>query len=202
MSLFKFGGGEQIKSSEKITLPCWLARVKCLIQTDVVNSDIPLLLSKTAMKKAKMELDLVHEKAKISGKEVPLQNTSSGHYIGSLKEILIPIEQSLIISDCQKVLDKLQETCDVCLKFKRTLSRPVVSLPLATNFNEVVVIDHKEWVKGKIWFLTRFSLSAVIYNKHPATVINKVMLLWIGSGFGAPCKFLADNGSEFGNDEF
>ena len=96
----------------------------------------------------------------------------------------------------------------ILLKFKRTPSPPVVSLPLATNFNEVVVMDFKEWVKGQIWLLhfidaaTRFSLCAVIYNKHPATAIDKVMLLWIGSGFGAPGNFLADNGSEFGNEEF
>ena len=28
------------------------------------------------------------------------------------------------------------------------------------------------------------------------------MLFWIGSGFRAPGKFLADNGNEFGNEEF
>ena len=55
-----------------------IRRVKCLIQTDVVNRKIPLLLSKTAMKKAKMELDLVHDKAKIFGKEVPLNCIVSG----------------------------------------------------------------------------------------------------------------------------
>ena len=189
-AVFKFVGGEQIKSSEKITLPCWSAGVKCLIETDVVNSEIPLLLSKMTMKKAKMELDLVHDKAKISGKEVPLQNTSNGHYIVSMKETLVPIELSLFISqdikqkekkviklhkqfahpsskrlktlledagvhhsDCQKVLDKLEETRDICLKFTRTPGRPIVSLPLVTNFSEVVVMDLKEWVKGKIWFL-------------------------------------------------
>ena len=92
-TVFKFGGGEQIKSSEKLTLPCWSAGVKCLIQIDIVNSKIPLLLTKTAMKKTEMELDLVHDKAKVFGKEVPLQNTGSAHYIVSMKETLIPIEQ-------------------------------------------------------------------------------------------------------------
>ena len=51
-----------------------------------------------------MELNLVHDKAKIFGKEVPLQNTSSGHYIVSMKETLIPIEQSLFIS--QDIIEK------------------------------------------------------------------------------------------------
>ena len=69
-------------------------------------------------------------------------------------------------------------------------------------------MDLKEWVKGKIRVLhlldaaTHFSLSAVICNKHLATVTDKVMLLWIGSGFGAPGKLLANNGSEFGNEKF
>ena len=60
-----------------------------------------------AVKKAKMELDLVHDKAKIFGKEVPLQNTSSGHYIVSMKETLIPIEQSLFISEDIKEKGKM-----------------------------------------------------------------------------------------------
>ena len=64
VTVFEFGGGEKIKS-EKITLSCWLAGVKFLTQTDVVNSKIPLLLSKMAMKKAKIKLDLVHDKAEI-----------------------------------------------------------------------------------------------------------------------------------------
>ena len=38
--------------SKKITLPCYLAGRPCMIETDVVESDIPLLMSKSAMKKA------------------------------------------------------------------------------------------------------------------------------------------------------
>ena len=110
--------------------------------------------------------------------------------------------------DCQKVLNDLNENCDLCLKMKKTPSRPVVSLPIASKFDEVVVMDLKEWVKNKTWFLhlidaaTRLTLSAVIHDKHPSTIIEKVMCLWIGAGFGPPGKFLADNGGEFGNDEY
>ena len=28
------------------------------------------------------------------------------------------------------------------------------------------------------------------------------MTLWVGGGFGAPMKFIADNGGEFANDEY
>ena len=88
-------------------------------------------------------------------------------------------------------LDELSNTCDACLHTKKTPAHPVVSLSLATEFSEVVVLGLKERKKGKIWILhltdaaTRFTLSALIYNKHPSTIIDKIMTLWIGSGFGA-----------------
>ena len=66
-TVFKFGGGEKMKSIEKLTLPCYLAGKKCTIETDVVESDIPLLMSKSAMKKAGMKLDLVNDRAEIFG---------------------------------------------------------------------------------------------------------------------------------------
>ncbi|CAC5414015.1 unnamed protein product [Mytilus coruscus] len=40
--------------------------------------------------------------------------------------------------DC---VDEITEGCDVCKKYKKTPARPVVSLPLATEFNEVVAVD-------------------------------------------------------------
>jgi len=51
-----------------------------MIQTDVVDSDIPLLLSKESMKSAKVVLDLEKDTAKIFDIEVPLDSTTCGHY--------------------------------------------------------------------------------------------------------------------------
>ena len=244
-TVFKSGGGEKRTSLQKLTLPCYLAGNKCSIETDVIESDIPLLMSKTAMKKAGMKLDLLNDKAEIFGREVLLQNTSSGHHSVPLNNVEVPIEQCLFSNcsalekekrivklhkqfahppahrlkallkeaglydnDCGNLLDKLSMNCDTCLRFKKTPSRPVVALPVATEFNEVVVLDLKEWEKGKVWFLhlidaaTRFTLSTIITNKRPSTIIQKVMTLWIGSGFGVPKKFLADNGGEFANEEY
>ena len=33
-------------------------------------------------------------------------------------------------------------------------------------------------------------------------MIDKIMTLWIGSGFGIPKKILGDNGGEFANEEY
>ncbi|KAG1685087.1 Acidic leucine-rich nuclear phosphoprotein 32 family member A [Nymphon striatum] len=85
-TLFKFGGGTVLQSTKKVTIPCAIAGVECEILADVVTSDIPLLLSKDSMKKAKMKLDHENDSASIFGKDVDLQCTSSGHYC-------IPIDQ-------------------------------------------------------------------------------------------------------------
>ena len=49
---FKFGDGNKLNLLYKVILPCFIADIEVSIITDEVNSDIPLLLSKGAMKRA------------------------------------------------------------------------------------------------------------------------------------------------------
>lgn len=247
-SVFRFGGDRVLRSLGKITFPCSIAGTECTITTDIVDSTIPLLLSKESMKKAGMKLDLTEDKCIIFEKEIDLTCTSSGHYAITLDqppvhrgEMVVLIAESenkdlystvsklhkqfchpsskrlsallkdagFSNNDYHSCVKEVTEKCEVCLKFKKTPARPVVCLPLATEFNQVVAMDLKVWDKKKnIYFLhmidlaTRFCLSVVIRNKNPPTIINKVVLAWIGSGPGAPGKFLADNGGEFANSEY
>lgn len=181
-------------------------RTECEIQSDVVTSDITLLLSKDSMKKAKVKLDLENDCASIFGKEVQLQSTSSGHNCVPINQINVsvedtksalvpskPTETTAIIRKVHKqfaypsakrlksllkdaggyseehmvCVDRVTENCELCKQYKKTPARPVVSLPLATDFNEVVATDLKEW-KSNVYFLhlvyvaTRFSLAAVV----------------------------------------
>lgn len=61
-----------------------IGQTKCHIETEVVPVDIPLLLSKTSLKRAKTELDIENDKATMFKKPVPLEITSSGHYCVSI----------------------------------------------------------------------------------------------------------------------
>jgi transposase InsO family protein len=243
---FKFGGGTVLQSKKIVKFPCVIAGTECEIQTDVVSSDIPLLLSKDSMKKAKVKLDLENDCASIFGNDVQLQSTSSGHYCVPINQINVSVEETKLalvasketeLSDVIRKLhkqfahpsakrlksllqdagvytdehmayvDKVSENCELCKQYKKTPARPVVSLPLATEFNEVVAVDLKEW-KPNVYFLhlidiaTRFSLAAVIRKMTPEVITEKIMKLWIGSGMGPPKKFLADNGGEFANEIF
>ena len=78
--MFKFGGGERLKSGGHYIIPATVVGKEILIKTDVVQSDIPLLLSKESMKKAGVKLDLQKDTAEIFGVDVTLNETSSGHY--------------------------------------------------------------------------------------------------------------------------
>ena len=52
MRTFKFGHGNKLNSLYKVILPCVIADIEVNIIIHVVDSDIPLLLSKDAMKRA------------------------------------------------------------------------------------------------------------------------------------------------------
>ena len=111
---FKFGGGEVKTSTETITFPCTLAGTRCQIKSDIVDSDIPLLLSKTAMKQAQIKMNLINATAKIFGNNVDLLCTSSGHYCLPLNEPQLIVEQIYFtisensISEKRKLLRKIQ----------------------------------------------------------------------------------------------
>ena len=92
IKVFKFGGGKILTSIALVELPEILADRKVTIKTDVVTSDIPLLLSLEAMKKAEVKLDLVNDSAEIFGKHIPLNHTESGHYCIPLNKDVLPIE--------------------------------------------------------------------------------------------------------------
>ena len=91
-TIFKFSGRRRLISKGRWIIPCTIAGVKCRIATDIVDSDTPLLLSKSSMKEAKVKLDLENDCASIFGRQVDLKCTSSGHYC-------VPLQQSDVVTD-------------------------------------------------------------------------------------------------------
>ena len=77
---FKFGGGIKLKSLGSYIIPIELAGKKLSLKTDVVDAEIPLLLSKSSMKRAKIKLNTENDTADILGVKVNIRTTTSGHY--------------------------------------------------------------------------------------------------------------------------
>ena len=246
VKMFKFGGGEVLKSIGSYSVPAILAGKEIAINTDVVESDIPLLLSKEAMKTAKVKLDLQTDTAEILGVSMSLNHTRSGHYcvpIDRVEKIPVenvcavrldkledkelhkcllklhrqfahPTEKKLIalLKDASvwkeeylEIVSEISKNCDVCKVYTRTPPKPAVAMPLASKFNEKVAMDLKKWENQWILHLvdmwSRLTISVFIRRKLPRVVIDKIMLNWIGAGFGIMGSILSDNGGEFSSDE-
>ena len=82
-SLKTFKGVNQgtLPAIAKFIIPAEIGENAVMIEVDIVDADIPLLLSKSAMKKAKMVLHMDEDYAEILGKPVSLNTTSAGHYV-------------------------------------------------------------------------------------------------------------------------
>ena len=242
---FKFGGGTRLKSRAEYCLPAVIAGKEETIKTDVVGSDIPLLLSRTAMKRAGVKMDLENDSATIFGKDIALNRTTSGHYcipIDRTENIAVeevfsvkleemgrqdkvktllklhrqfahprPRKLKSLLQDAdiwrddyQDLLEEIDRKCELCKRYSKTPARPVVGMPMATQFNEKVAMDLKQW-KGR-WILhiidmwSRYTISVFINRKRPSEVINALMQNWVGV-FGVMGSILTDNGGEFNADE-
>ena len=80
---FKFGDGNKIISTKLARLPVIVDGHEFIIESEVVPSKIPLLLSKESMKRGKMILNFSNNTATLFGRNVTLHGTSKdgqGHY--------------------------------------------------------------------------------------------------------------------------
>ena len=79
-SKFRFGDGIEVKSTKLMKIPATIGKKKVMINTDVVRNDIPLLMSRSAMKRSNMVLDFVNDTVQVLGDTIRLESTFSGHY--------------------------------------------------------------------------------------------------------------------------
>ena len=77
---FKFGDGRQVTATKRVIFPIVIAGKHCRIEAEIVKENIPLLLSKTSLKRCNMIIDLPNDKAKVFDRDIDLQSTTSGHY--------------------------------------------------------------------------------------------------------------------------
>ena len=89
--IFRFGGGEKLMSIGCYEIPACIVGNQVMIMTDVIDSDIPLLLSKSDMKRMQMCLDLKNDTAQIMGKTAILNCTSAGHYCIPILREEVPV---------------------------------------------------------------------------------------------------------------
>ena len=79
-SSFRFGSGKVFKSLYKAEIPATIGKENIMISTDVVETTVPLLLSKEAMKKAETNINFATDTVEMFGKPQSVIVTESGHY--------------------------------------------------------------------------------------------------------------------------
>ena len=77
---FKFGGENAIKSLGRIEFPCYLFGEKTKIMADVVDREIPLLISKPEMKKRGFRINFEDDTVEVGNMKHELMTTKSGHF--------------------------------------------------------------------------------------------------------------------------
>ena len=102
------------------------------------------------------------------------------------------------------LLVDIGNTCELCKRYAKTPSRPVVGLPMASQFNEKVSMDLKQWnghwILHTIDMWSRYIVSVFINRKKPSDVIDALMQILIAV-FGTMGSIMTDNDGEFSSDE-
>ena len=103
------------------------------------------------------------------------------------------------------MIKDLDKSCEICMRYKRPSSRPVVGFSLAHDFNETVAMDLKQfrgvYILHIVDHAARYSAAAIISSKQKEVIIDKIFKHWIAI-FGRPNLFLSDNGGAFNNELF
>ena len=123
---YKFGSGEIFQSLYRVKLPCIIADMKVFIVTDVVKAEIPLLLSKAAMKMAKTKLNFENDTVFMLGRKIKLACTSSGHYYVPLSSWVFlgdtDVGHVLFVNDIAS--KSSEEKLKIATKLHRQFSHP------------------------------------------------------------------------------
>lgn len=112
-SSFMFGEAKPIKSIHKLEIPCTLGGKDVYLSVEVVDANIPLLLSSESMRKLRVKMDFEKDEVTILGAHHTVGITSTGHYVVPLKQIsqenvtLLSIPEKIAHMGKKKAADKL-----------------------------------------------------------------------------------------------
>ena len=125
-TLFKFGDGEKIKSLRKVYIPIQIGEKDVMLQTDVVNAEIPLL-SKQAMKRGNAVIDFDSDVITMFGVEYPMTLTTSGHYaiaVAIESNLMSKLESESTVSNVTLIAIGEEDKHKIAVKLHRQFAHP------------------------------------------------------------------------------
>ena len=168
---FHFGDGRQIKSLQSATIPAIIGQRKINIKTDIIDSDIPLLLSKTAMKNAQITLNFDNDTISFKGDEIPLYNTSNGLYslpITTPKQLINNCTNNKLHHEHITLkITNPKTNHDIAIKLHRSFAHPSSDKLLKLVNNAGPQWSNNKDLKKEIINVTQQCQVCKIYKKSP-----------------------------------
>ena len=96
-AVFRFGDSSPLTSMMKVFLPVTIKDKNLFLPTDVVDADVPFLLSKEALKRGKAITNFENETIQIYDSEQPLLCTTSGHYAIPIKPHSVELTADVVM---------------------------------------------------------------------------------------------------------
>ena len=167
-SVYRFGVGDQVQASQGVSIPAYIGITKVQIKTDVILKDLPLLLSRSFMKRANMVLDFQKDIVSTMNQTIKLNTTSSGHYTIPLtkpRQLLMNLEDQN--TKITFVSTTNQSDRQIATKLHRQFAHPSLQqlLSLLNKAGNPWSNNHK--LKEELKKVTEECTTCQVYQKAP-----------------------------------
>ena len=223
---FRFGDGRLQESTRVLTLPIHLCGKDLELKTFVIDGDIPLLMSRNALKEYGASIDFKEDVMVIDGTSQSLTVTDSGHYVIDIDH---PLKQEDVVMICNDETDPKKAAIKLHRYFGHPSSKRLIDMVKESNLNQEIVTclkdlecetcirfkkerpkpkssmmmssEFNELVSMDLKKLSTGHLMLHMIDKEQETIVGAMFKIWI-SIFGRSKLVFSDNGGEFVNESF
>ncbi len=150
---FRFGvGGPVYISERKVEFPAVLGTKRVSIEAEIIDCDLPLLLSKESMKRAETEISFKNDEVSMLGQTLKLHFTTSGHYsvpLGKISPEKEKVENVLLGIDELDKDSKLKACRKLHIQFGHARSARLHDLLKDANVQDKETFDMVKEVEDK-----------------------------------------------------
>ena len=130
-----------------------------------------------------------------------------GHLLESKKLRDLCLKAGINDQELFKQIDNVTQSCDTCDRYKKARARPLVSMPLANDFNNVIAMglkfvtadNRKFTILHLTYAFTRFNAASIVSSKHKEVIVETIMKQRAAT-LNKPKSLFSDNEGEFNNE--
>ena len=167
---FLFGDVKQFVSSTASIIPANIGQHRVSIRTYIIDSDVPLLLSKAAMKNRQIWLNFQNNTITFLGDEIQLNTTSNGLYaipITTAKQLLEKTDSQSPHHHIVLRMTEEKSNREIATKLHQSFAHPSIDKLLALSNKSSKQWSENDNLKREIRNVTEYCSVCKIYKKCP-----------------------------------